>query len=85
MVFDFQLPKDKPLVWYATNEDDERLLEPTWLSVPAGVSLEKACKMVDEELDPKDWELAKGNWLMGFDEYRRKEDEQEGSSETSKG
>ena len=82
MVFDFQLPKDKPLVWFATDEDDARDAEATWFSVPEDMSLEEACEI--EDLDPVEWLLAHGTWLMGFTEYRRKDEgEQEGETDES--
>jgi len=73
MVLDLNLPKE-PLAWFTVDEYEARdRSSPTWLSVPHGMTLEMACE--DLDLRPKDWELAKGSYLTGFTEYRRKEDE----------
>lgn len=69
MVFDFKLPK-RPMKWFAPGDVNKK---PTWVSVPLGITLEDACAVMEE--DPKDWELAKGSYLIGFTEYRRKEDD----------
>lgn len=73
MVLDINLPK-KPLLWYTQDQYEARERgKATWLSVPKGVTLEECCKLIDE--DPLTWELAKGSYLMGFVEYRRKVDD----------